>query len=73
MALPFLIPAITSLISVAPDLIRLFGKGPMSERNATVAEKVVQVAREVTGAINSEQAVDRVQSDPALAEAHEQP
>lgn len=43
---------IPSLFQVAPDLIRLFGGGPMSERNAAVAQKVADVAVQVTGAVN---------------------
>ena len=65
--LPFLIPAITSLIGAAPDLIRIFGKGPISERNAVAAEKVVDVAKALTTSASGEEAVMKIQNDPALA------
>lgn len=67
--LPFVAAAIPALISAAPDLIRIFGDSPTSERNAKAAEKVVEIAKAVTGASNSEEAVNRIDTDPAMAAA----
>lgn len=67
--LPFIAAAIPALISAAPDLIRIFGDSPTSERNAKAAEKVVEIAKAVTGATSSEEAVNKITTDPALAAA----
>lgn len=64
---PFLAAAIPALLQAAPDLIRLFGKGENSQKNAVLAEKVGQVAIQVTGAINEQEAAQRIASDPEAA------
>lgn len=61
--------AIGPLLEAAPDLIRLFGGGDQSEKNAKAAEKVVEIAKVVTGEATAEGAVNKIQSDPAAAEA----
>lgn len=60
-----------SLLQAAPDLIRLFGSsgGAMTERNAAVAQKVADVAVQVTGAVNEQAAADKIAADPKLAQA----
>lgn len=72
MPAPFLIPAITALISHAPELIRIFGSKPEDqaakiERNAHVAEKVVEVVKAVTNAASGEEAVTKLNSNPELS------
>ena len=66
---PFIAAAIPALLEAAPDLIRAFGKegGKVTERNASVAEKVVEIAKNVTGESTAEGAVNAIQSDPELA------
>ena len=66
--LPFVAAAIPALIEAAPDLIRLFGGGEQSEKNAKSAEKLVQIAKQATGADTAEGAVSAIQSNPEHAE-----
>lgn len=65
--IPFIAAAIPALIEAAPDLIRIFGDSPQAEKNAKAAEKVVEMAKAVTGESTSEGAVIQIQSDPELA------
>lgn len=53
------------LAQFAPSLMRLFGVG---EKSASVAEKVIDIAKTVTGADNGEQALVAMQADPKLAQ-----
>jgi hypothetical protein len=69
---PFLAAGINGLFNIAPELIRLFGKGPIAERNATVAEKVIDMAKQVTSANSGEEAVNKMQVDPAAADKFRQ-
>ena len=67
---PFTITAVTSLIKEVPDLIRIFGKdGENTERNAQVAEKVVDIAKAITGEPTAQGAVQAVQADPEVRQA----
>lgn len=66
---PILAAILPTLFQAAPDLIRLFGKGEQSQKNAAVAEKVAQVAVQVTGAVNEQEAANRIESDPAASQA----
>lgn len=66
---PILAAILPTLFQAAPDLIRLFGKGEQSQKNAAVAEKVAQVAVQVTGAVNEQEAAARIESDPAASQA----
>ena len=61
---PFLAAAIPILMEAAPDLIRVFGKGEQSEKNAIVAEKVADIAKKVTGEFNIEAATQTIQANP---------
>lgn len=73
MPIPVILSAVLqTLFGAAPDLIRLFGKGPMSERNAVVAQKVADVAMKVTGAVNEQDAAQQIATNPAAAEAFRQ-
>lgn len=65
---PFIAAAIPALLQAAPDLIRIFGKGERSERNAQAAEKVAQIARAVTGEPTVEGAVGAIQTNPELTQ-----
>lgn len=53
-------PAILGLIQLAPTLLRFFGAG---EKNAAIADKVVDIATTVTGAKTPEEALDMIQKN----------
>jgi len=61
---PFLAAAIPILMEAAPSLIRVFGKGEQSEKNAVAAEKVAAIAKQVTGALTIEEAATKIQTQP---------
>jgi muramidase (phage lysozyme) len=61
---PFLAAAIPILMEAAPALIRVFGKGEQTEKNAVTAEKVVAIAKQVTGQLTIEGAATKIQTDP---------
>ena len=68
MAIPAVLAALLpSLIEQAPNLIRVFGKGEMTERNAKAAEVVADMARKVTDQPTTEGAVQVLQANPAVA------
>lgn len=66
---PFVAAALPALVQAIPELIRSFGKGEVSDRNARAAETVLQVVQAATGTPNAQAAVEAVQSDPAAREA----
>jgi membrane protein DedA with SNARE-associated domain len=50
-----------------PSLIRVFGAGPQSEKNAAAAQIVVDAAKQATGAVNEQDLLEKVQSkDPKI-------
>lgn len=65
---PFIAAAIPALLQAAPALIRIFGDGKQSEKNAKAAETVAEIAKSVTNADTVEGAVNTIQSDPVMAE-----
>lgn len=67
----FLAAALTSLLPMVPELIRSFGSdgSKMAERNARAAEIIVEAAKTATGATTEQEAVQRIESDPAAREA----
>lgn len=66
MPIPAVVTALLpSLVQMAPDLIRVFGKSPTAERNAKAAEVVAAIARDVTGSETTEGAVTALQQDEA--------
>jgi muramidase (phage lysozyme) len=67
---PFIAAAIPSLISAAPALIRLFGKGEQSEKNAKAAEMAVEIAKSITEQPTAEGAVAALQADPVLSTSY---
>ncbi|MCU0988033.1 MAG: glycoside hydrolase family 104 protein [Xanthomonadales bacterium] len=64
---PFIMAALPWLMQAAPSLIRIFGNGEQSEKNAKTAETVAALARTVTGAETTEGAVMRIQEDQQMA------
>ena len=62
---PFLAAALPALVQAIPELIRAFGHGEVTERNAKAAQAVLQVVQTATGAPNAQAAVETIQSDPA--------
>jgi len=66
---PFVAAALPALINAAPALIRLFGKGDQSEKNAKAAETVAAIAKEITSQPTVEGAVNAIESDPVQAQA----
>ena len=69
---PFVAAALPALINAEPALIRLFGKGDQSEKNAKAAETVAAIAKEITSQPTVEGAVNAIESDPAQAQAFSQ-
>lgn len=66
---PFIAAALPALVQSIPELIRSFGKGEVTERNAKAAEAVLQVAQAATGTPNAQAAIEAIQSDPAALQA----
>jgi len=64
---PFVATALPFLIEAAPALIRLFGNGEQSEKNAKAAEAVAELAKQVTGEPTVEGATQAIQSDAELS------
>ena len=58
------ISAALALANVVPALMRWFGAG---DKSTAVAEKVVEIAKAVTGAPNAEAAVAAIQNEAAFA------
>lgn len=72
MPFPFIAAALPALIEAAPDLIRIFGKGEQSEKNAQAMEKVAEIAKGVTGQTTVEGATEAIKGDPVAREAFRQ-
>ncbi len=66
---PFIAAALPALVQQIPELIRSFGDGKVTERNAKAAEAVLQIAQQATNTPNAQAAIEAVQSDPAALEA----
>ena len=66
---PFLIAALPALVEAIPGLIRNFGKGEVTERNAQAAERVLDIVQAATGTTNAQAAVEAVKADPAARTA----
>lgn len=67
---PFLLAALPSLIESIPKLGRLFGSGSeVSERNLKAAELVASTVTAAVGARNEQEAVAKLQADPAAVAA----
>ena len=57
------------LLQFAPSLLRYFGAG---EKPAAVADKVVEIARTVTGAATGPEALEAIRANAAQAAAFQQ-
>ena len=66
---PFLIAALPALVKAIPELIRNFGKGEVTERNAQAAERVIGIVQAATGTPNAQAAVEAVLGDPEARKA----
>lgn len=66
---PFIAAALPALVQTIPELIRSFGDGKVTERNAKAAEAVLQVVQTATGAPNAQGAVEAIQRDPQALQA----
>ena len=72
MPIPAVVGAVLpSIIGAIPDLIKIFGgkDQPVAERNVRAAEKVVGLVVQATGAVNAQEAAERLATDPAAREA----
>ena len=67
---PFVAAALPPLIKAAPALIRIFGSGEQTEKNAKAAEVAVEIAKAVTEQPTAEGAVTAMQADPELASTY---
>lgn len=67
---PFAAAALPLLIEAAPALIRIFGNGERSEKNAKAAEVVAEIAKEATAQPTIEGAVNAIHTDPQAAAAY---
>lgn len=66
---PFIAAALPALVEAIPGLIRNFGKGEVTERNAQAAERVLDIVQAATGAPNAQAAAEAVKTDPAARTA----
>jgi lysozyme len=62
---PIIAALLPSLISAIPQLAKLFGSGPKTDKTIAIAEKVAQVVIDATGATNLQAAVETINADPA--------
>ena len=69
MPIPAIVAAVLpSLIEAIPKLGKVFGSGSeVAERNIKAAELVVETVKAATGAVNAQDAAEKVKSDPAAA------
>lgn len=66
---PFLLAALPALIDLVPKLAPMFSSGSeRSQRNIKAAEVVVAAAKEAIGAVNEQQLVEAIQTDPTMAQ-----
>jgi hypothetical protein len=56
------------LVNLIPELAKIFGSGPKTERNLEVAQKVADIVVQATNAPNLQGAVESMQSDPKVQE-----
>ena len=66
---PIIAALLPSIIEAIPRLGKLFGSGSqVAERNIKAAELVVSAVTQATGAVNAQDAVTRLQTDPAAVQ-----
>lgn len=61
---PVLAALLPSLISLLPELGKLFGNGPKTQQNVAIAEKVANLVVSATNAPNLQGAVELMEKDP---------
>ena len=66
---PFLIAAIPALINALPEFAKIFNKPDVAERNVEAVVKASEIVMQATGAANVQEAVEKVQANPEIAEA----
>lgn len=67
---PIIGALLPSLIESIPKLGKLFGSGSaVAERNVAAATMAMEVVQQATGAINAQEALEKVKADPAVAAA----
>ena len=71
MPIPAIVAAVLpSLIEAIPKLGKVFGSGSeVADRNIKAAELVVETVKAATGAVNAQDAAERIKADPAAARA----
>ena len=65
---PFLVAAIPALINALPEFAKIFNKPDVAERNVEAVVKASELIMQATGATNVQEAVEKVQADPELAQ-----
>lgn len=65
---PFLAAAIPALVSALPEFAKIFSKPDVSERNVEAVVKASELIMQATGSVNVQEAVEKVQADPELAQ-----
>lgn len=66
---PIIAALLPSIVEAIPKLGKVFGSGSqVSERNIKAAELVVDAVTKATGAVNAQDAVAKLQSDPAAVQ-----
>jgi muramidase (phage lysozyme) len=67
---PFVLPAISAVISLLPELGKLFGSGSeVASRNVKAVELVVETAKSAIGARNEQELVEAIKDDPEAAKS----
>lgn len=66
---PFVAAAIPALIQALPEFAKIFNKPDVAERNVEAAVKAADIVMQATGATNVQEAVEKVQADPEMAQA----
>lgn len=64
---PLVIPILSALSSMIPALGQMFGSGSeVAQRNVAAGSLIAQKLVEVTGAVNLQEAAEKIQNDPAI-------
>ena len=67
---PILAAVLPQLVAAIPKLGRIFGSGSeVAERHVKAAELVVDAVTQATGAVNAQDAAERLAADPAAVQA----
>lgn len=69
MPLPAILAAVLpAIVEAIPRLGKLFGSGSeVAERNIKAAELAVEIVKDATGAVNAQEAAEKIKADPAAA------